>query len=64
MFNLILQDDLIFIDKFPEWICKKYGVSIDNKNNWEFLLKENSPNVMETFFKEVELFRSICTSLQ
>ena len=30
IFDLMTEKDILFLDKFPEWICKKYNYSIED----------------------------------
>ena len=39
IFDLITEKDILFLDKFPEWICKKYNYSIEKRVFGKKLLK-------------------------
>jgi len=55
---LITEKDILFLDKFPEWICKKYNYSIEKRSVWEKIIEiENPNNPMEIFFNEIENFK-------
>ena len=58
IFDLMTEKDTLFVNKFPEWICKKYNYSIEKKRSWEKIIEvENPNNPMEIFFKELEAFK-------
>jgi len=58
IFDLITEKDILFLDKFPEWICKKYNYSIEKRSVWEKIIEiENPNNPMEIFFNEIENFK-------
>jgi len=55
---LMTEKDILFLDKFPEWICKKYNYSIEKRSVWEKIIEiENPNNPMEIFFNEIENFK-------
>ena len=59
IFDLITEKDILFLDKFPEWICKKYNYSIEKRSVWEKIIEiENPNNPMEIFFNEIDKNRT------